>query len=244
MELPTEIVKAERVNPKTLLLFALPKVGKTTILSKLENNLIVDLEEGSKFVDALKIEINSFEEMKDLIKSLNKKKKETGELPYKYITLDTVTALEDMILPYAAEKYKDTSMGKNWKGDDVRKLPNGSGYLYMREAFFEVINYFTKFCDTLILVGHLKDKLIERDGQEHTEKSVDLTGKIKSLTAAKVDAIGYMYAKDNSRYINFEPSEEVISGNRAAHLSGKTIKVSEKKEDGKINIMWNEIFIS
>ena len=39
---PTAKVPAETQYPKNLILFGLPKVGKTTILSTLENNLILD----------------------------------------------------------------------------------------------------------------------------------------------------------------------------------------------------------
>lgn len=40
--LPTTKIPAETQDPKYLILFGLPKVGKTTILSTLENNLILD----------------------------------------------------------------------------------------------------------------------------------------------------------------------------------------------------------
>lgn len=243
MELPYEKVPAEKVNPSKLLLFGMPKVGKTTIFSKLENALIVDLENGTNYVDAVKVKINTFEDLKELKQALEAKFNEKGLPPYKYIVLDTVTELEDMVLPLAKLLYQNTPMGKNYKDDDVKKLPNGAGYLYLREAFFSVINSFEKYCDTLILIGHVKDKMIEKNGQELTEKSVDLTGKIKSLTAAKVDAIGYMYAEKNKRFIDFNPSEEIIGGCRSAHLEGKVIKISEKSEEGELNVFWNQIFI-
>ena len=50
--LPTGKIPAETQDPKYLILFGLPKVGKTTILSTLDNNLILDFEEGSTCVDA------------------------------------------------------------------------------------------------------------------------------------------------------------------------------------------------
>jgi hypothetical protein len=48
--------------------------------------------------------------------------------PYKYVTVDTVTALEDMIQPLAVKIYRQTPMGKNYDGDNVTTLPNGAGY--------------------------------------------------------------------------------------------------------------------
>jgi hypothetical protein len=55
--LPKEKTKATRVNPKSMVVFSLPKAGKTTIVSALDNCLVIDLEEGSDFVDALKVDV-------------------------------------------------------------------------------------------------------------------------------------------------------------------------------------------
>lgn len=57
-ELPTAKIPAATQDPKYLILFGLPKVGKTTILSTLDNNLILDFEQGTTYVDALKVQIN------------------------------------------------------------------------------------------------------------------------------------------------------------------------------------------
>ena len=89
--LPTAKVPAETQDPKNLILFGLPKVGKTTILSTLENNLILDFENGSTYVDALKVKVSSLKELKEVIKAI----KDAGK-PYTYITIDTITALEEM----------------------------------------------------------------------------------------------------------------------------------------------------
>jgi len=61
--------------------------------------------------------------------------KEQGK-PYKYVTLDTVTALEDMVKPLAAKLYRETPMGKNFSGDDVIKLPNGAGLFVYSASIF------------------------------------------------------------------------------------------------------------
>jgi len=57
IELPNEKTKASRVNPKKIILFSNPKSGKTSAAAALENNLILDLEDGSEFLDALKINV-------------------------------------------------------------------------------------------------------------------------------------------------------------------------------------------
>ena len=53
--LPKEKVKAKVENPSFLIIFGKPKAGKTTLASKLDNNLIVDLEGGSEFLEALEM---------------------------------------------------------------------------------------------------------------------------------------------------------------------------------------------
>ncbi len=67
--LPTTKVKAQRVNPKRLVIYSKPKTGKTTCYSGLENNLILDLENGTDFLEALKIPINNLQEV-DIISSI------------------------------------------------------------------------------------------------------------------------------------------------------------------------------
>ena len=47
MALSKEKRGVKEVNPRTLLLYGPPKVGKTTILSKLNNCLTIDTDQGS-----------------------------------------------------------------------------------------------------------------------------------------------------------------------------------------------------
>ena len=55
MELPKTKVGALRKSPKNMVIYGPPKIGKTTALSALDGCLIIDLEEGSDMVEALKL---------------------------------------------------------------------------------------------------------------------------------------------------------------------------------------------
>jgi len=121
--LPKKKVSATRTNPKRMVIYSKPKTGKTTAYAGLENNLIIDLENGSDYVDALKVKANNLQELI----AIGKEVKNQGR-PYDYVTIDTVTALEEMVMPLAVKKYKATGMGKNYDGDNVTTLPNGAGY--------------------------------------------------------------------------------------------------------------------
>ena len=169
--LPTKKEKAERQNPKRIVIYSKPKTGKTTAYAGLENNLIIDLENGTDFVEALKVKVNSLQELLDTGKAI----KAAGN-PYKFITIDTVTALEDMIMPLAIKLYKATSMGKNFDGDTVITLPNGAGYLYIRQAFFQVLDFIDTLAPHIILSGHIKDKQVDDKGEMVMAANIDLTG--------------------------------------------------------------------
>ena len=236
--LPTSKVKAERVNPKRIVIYSKPKTGKTTAYAGLENNLILDLENGTDYVDALKININSLQELLDAGKAI----KEAGK-PYKFITVDTVTALEDMIMPLAVKLYRQTSMGKNYDGDNVTTLPNGAGYLYIRQAFFQVLDFIDTLAPHIILSGHIKDKQVDDKGELVMSANIDLTGKIKSLICANADAIGYMYRKGNKVILSFKTNEEVTCGARPEHLRNAEIVISEMSEAGELEFHWDKIYV-
>jgi len=126
--LPMGKSMAEIKSPKNLIIFSKPKVGKTTLLANLDNCLLVDLEDGSDYVSAMKVKARSIDDIKKIGKAIK-----DAEYPYKYVALDTITALEEMCVPLAEEMYSKSSMGKNWftegkpKYGTILNMPNGAG---------------------------------------------------------------------------------------------------------------------
>lgn len=194
--LPTERRKATDYNPKLMVLFGKPKSGKSSLMASLDSNLIIDLEDGYRALDVMCVQARSAKDIFSIKSAIEEKNKENGDKPfYRFITIDNATRLEEMALVYAAVLYRQTSMGATWglmkdkignvvkdtngksKIDpkaDVRQLPNGAGYLYLRNALKEMVNMFKPLCDTLILVCHVKDKQIKKNDEETTEMAVDL----------------------------------------------------------------------
>jgi len=142
IKLPLEKVKATSQSPSNLIIFSKPKTGKTTLFASLENCLILDLENGADYIDAIKLKASSVEEIKHIGKAI----KDAGN-PYDYVAIDTITALEEMCIPYAEELYSRTPMGKSWftsakaQYGTIISLPNGAGYYWLREAFDKIMNY-------------------------------------------------------------------------------------------------------
>ena len=247
IELPTEKTPAELENPKLLILFGLPKVGKTTALSMLPNNLIIDFEEGTDFIEALKVKVKclrashkrneddiSFEEVAATILKKDK--------PYDFVTIDTVTALEDWCVKDATEMYKKSPIGKSFDGETVLELPNGAGYYWLRRSFDYWLKIASKLANNVILVGHTKDKYINYTGKEGIVESLDLTGKISRATSAKSDAIGFVYRdKKGNLVINFK-NKEIQGGTRSKHLANKEFIIMQQNENGEQVANWSQIF--
>jgi hypothetical protein len=239
IQLPTQKIAPVRANPKRMVIYSKPKAGKTSALALLDNCLILDFENGSDYVEALKLKIDSLSTLKAVGQEIVKAGK-----PYKYIAVDTVTALEEMCLSYAKTLYMETAMGKNFAGDSVLKLPNGAGYLYLREAFFKILDYIETLVPedgSLILLGHLKDKMLETNGKEVSAVDLDLSGKIKSIVCAKADAIGLLSRKADKVTLNFKTSEEVTCGARPDHLKNQEITLTEMV-DNKLVGHWDKVY--
>lgn len=253
IELPTKKIEPEHLNPRKMLIYSIPKAGKTTLLAELENNLILDLDNGSEFVKALKLVINNMGELRQVMRALIEGKKADPPIQYDYITIDTITKLEEIILPLAKELYRKTSMGKRFDYDEqgndlnsqtVLNLPQGAGYLYLREAFETVRKALEALpVKGIIYLGHLKEKFLEKSGKEVISKDVDLTGKLKTILCADVDAIGYLYRSENKTYISFKTSDEILCGSRAAHLKNKEVLAGEMLESGEFKAHWENIFV-
>lgn len=241
--LPKEKVKAKVENPRFLIIFGKPKAGKTTLASKLDNNLIIDLEGGSEFLEVLAVQARSVKDLGDIANAIREEIKSTGKKPYKYITLDNASRLEEICLSYAATLYRQTPMGKNYLGNDVRTLPNGSGYMYLQQAVRKVIDMFRDLCDNFILIGHLKDKMINKEGEELSEMSLDLVGKLANIICGEADAVGYVYRKKNETHISFEGGDNSVREARAPHLRGKNIVIAESDENNNIKVYWDKIYL-
>ena len=230
--LPTSKIPAVSVNPKFLIIYGRPKAGKTSCLAQLESNLIVDLEGGSQFIDAMAVQARTVNELGEIAQAIRAKNKEVGHNFYKHITIDNATRLEEICLSYAKLLYMQTPMGKNYKGDDVRTLPNGSGYMFIRQAVRKVIDMFKDLCDEFILVGHVKDVQIEQNGEELSEMALDLVGKLSAIVCGEADAVGYLYRKGNETHISFKGGDGTIKEARAPHLRGQDIIIATGNEDG------------
>jgi len=252
IELPIKKQEPVQVNPKKLILFSQPKTGKTESLSRLDNNLILDLEDGAGYVSGLVLNVLNISRISKIkpimaLKSIIDQIRQSNEVKkgytYKYITIDTISALEDNYAPdLALALYKQTAIGRNYQGTNILDLPQGAGWAHLRNAILMIIAELEELCETLIISGHTKDKLVEFNGKEMNQRGLDLAGKTPGIICSKSDAIAYLYRKDNQTIANFQSAESLIVGARSEHLKNKEIVLLELDEKGEFVSHWDQIF--
>lgn len=212
MELPTTRVAAARKSPRLLTLFGQSKVGKTTTLAQLDNCLIIDTEQGTDMVEAMKVNVNNLQEFMATIKALKE-----SEHKYDYIALDTI----DNIVHWM-EDFVCKSEGVKSIGD----LDFGKGYAMVRDNVMKILGQLKPIgTKGLILIGHRKKTLIanETDIKVNTS-SLDLSGKLKNFIMADSDAIGYVHRDaEGVLKVSFLADDETEAGARCEHLRGQVV---------------------
>ena len=201
--------KIVSLNPSIMLLYGPPKVGKTTMLSKLDNCLIIDTENGSSMVEGYIEKVNNRQELINLVKEAK-----DGH-DYKYFAIDTIDKVVDW-----AEK----AVCREYEVPSIADLSFGKGYALTREKVMGTIHNLKSCVDHLIVIGHRKVARAIVDGKAIVEpESLDITGKLKNMIMSDCDAIGYVHREEDKLMISFKANEAVEAGSRCEHLKGQII---------------------
>ena len=263
MEIPTDVRTAIDVNPGMMIIYALPKAGKTSICAGLKNHLIVELENGgADYVDCRVVEITKATFFNELLEDIKKSEKPVCD----YLVIDTITKLDEYSEIVGTYQYMDKGVGKKFnqglaengvtivrlkhtdpKFQTVHEIGQGYGYQYSRAV---MSNWYNKLSELIllkkvkhiILIAHVKDKFVETKTGDMVESiDLSLTGKVKGIYSSRVDAIAYLTRKGNKAFLSFENDGKVICGGRCSHLTG-SIEISELN-NGKLITHWDRVFI-
>ena len=128
-------------NPKTMLLYGAPKVGKTTMLSKLDDCLIIDTEQGANMVEGYIESVNNRDELIAILKEA----KEGHD--YKYVAIDTIDKVAD---------WADKSVCQEENVSAVQDLAFGKGFAMSRDKVLNTIKILRQIFPHVILIGHRK----------------------------------------------------------------------------------------
>lgn len=269
IELPTEITKASRKSPSSIILYGPPKIGKTTAASlftthfKKGKSVILNLERGgTDFNDAV---VFSVYDTKDatfetavsrynaFIEALRKGHN------YEYLIVDSLTVLDEWSDIAGTYDYMQTNQGKNFNVDSqgnkishthpawesATSIGNGYGWRYPREWVLKQYEELIRLIPNVIFLAHVKDKFVDTATLEINQTEINVTGKLKNILCAKVDVVGKMRRdkKSGDLVVNFESaSKSAIAGGRCSHLE-QDIVLCSKDDDGIIINHWDKIFI-
>ena len=200
--------KAVSVNPGILLLYGAPKVGKTTMLSKLDDCLVIDTEQGGNMLDGYFETIDTKDELLQFYASAA----EGHE--YKYFALDTIDKLVNWI---------ERDVCREFDIESINDLPFGKGFGLVRERVMNNIKKLRSLCDHLIIIGHRKTASPIDNSTAIEPESLDLSGKLKNMVMAQADAIGYMFREEDNLMVSFQAGKALEAGSRCDHLRGKVI---------------------
>ena len=214
MALKKQKRKAVSINPGILLLYGAPKVGKTTMLSKLEDCLIIDTEQGGNMLDGYFHAVNSKEELLQFYADA------TEGHSYKYFALDTI----DKIVTWT-----ERDVCREYDIESINDLPFGKGFGLVRERVMNNIKKLQSLCDHLIIIGHRKTASPIDNSTAIEPESLDLSGKLKNMVMANADAIGYMFREEDKLMVSFQSGKALEAGSRCDHLRGKVIEFDWSK---------------
>lgn len=200
--------KAVSVNPGILLLYGAPKVGKTTMLSKLDDCLVIDTEQGGNMLDGYFETVDSKDELLQFYASAA----EGHE--YKYFALDTIDKIVNWI---------ERDVCREFDIESINDLPFGKGFGLVRERVMNNIKKLRSLCDHLIIIGHRKTASPIDNSTAIEPESLDLSGKLKNMVMAQADAIGYMFREEDNLMVSFQAGKALEAGSRCDHLRGKVI---------------------
>ncbi len=235
-------------NVNHIIIYALPKVGKTTAVSMIPKNVILAFEDQAFYCegDMIDMRANTEETIKEKLKQLPDIINEIKSANYNFVTIDTLSSM----IPYAKYLgellYSKTVIGKNWftkgKADygDLLNIPKGLGYEYLKQGV-------TKFYDLLfsnnlkvITVAHVKEKYMDDSGTI-SMLDIDAPGPVSRMLAKEAQIIGYLSKrKTDEVWISFKNTENILTGTIVPDLQGKDFILTKKKDD-KFESNWEEI---
>lgn len=205
----TGILKAKNVgiNNLTIMVYAPPGMGKTTLLGELPGKtLILDVDMGTSVLrgkDNIDI-IRLSEDLRELKIILDEFRKE-GKVPYDNICIDTITELEAGML---------TVYGRNGKNDGA---PEQAHYL---KSQFKINDYCRQYrslgVNFIMTAWEDQKEIIDQSGEKYTQSRPLLSGKGSDKICGLCDIVGRIIVskKNNERYVWFQASQEVIAKDR------------------------------
>jgi phage nucleotide-binding protein len=212
MTLPTK--KSEiltELKDYLVLLYGLPKTGKTTLAAQFDEPLFLELEPGTKSLSVYRQPVKKWKMFTETVEELDKEKNR-----FKTVVIDTFAKLHDLCQEAVCKE-----LGVEHPAD----APYGKGFNMVDQEFNRWMNRISLTGRGVILICHEDSKDVEqRDGSVKNMVVPKASKQARDYINRCVDLVAYYhYGKDGQRYIRIQGNDEIMAGNRIdGHFLGLT----------------------
>ena len=247
------------LEPRTLLVFGIRKIGKTPVVDALPNSILIDFESGSEHITRKNlINIEKVQAAQDKVRVIDGEfmaflKEEQKKHNYQFCVIDTVTGLENYGGKHVTDKYNSTEIIEAMKVNPNVKLkpiksyndiPYGGGQYKLRNFLSQFTDDLLSIFPRIVFTGHIKEKEVY-SGIDQMPKQLALFGKYASIFMSRMAVIAYMYQRDNTRILSMmNGNDSTVAGSRVPRLYGREINISEFDiKTRKVSVMnWEKIY--
>ena len=178
LTLPTAKTKpAMELGKQTILLYAPPKLGKSTFASKFPEAMFFECEPGLNHLEVFKLPTYKWEDFLEACKLIAK-----GEHSFNTLVIDTVDNAFKMCSDYVCAKH-----GIEYEGD----MGHGKGWALVKNEWHRVLTRLASLPYGLLLISHAVDKTIETRTGEYTKTTPSLPDRARNVVLGLVDIILY-----------------------------------------------------
>lgn len=163
------------------------------------------------------------EEQKGFIEVVDELIENKNEIPFRFIIIDTITALERYAIAYSIRKAnRDDQPQKRYT--DISDIPWGKGYNLVAEHIYQQIDRLKKAGFGVLVIGHSKTKKIKnKDGYEYDFTGLNVLGKTSDIIEREADMIifgdiltreGKDGKPETTRKLRFRSDGSILCGTR------------------------------
>ncbi|UUV46571.1 p-loop-containing nucleoside triphosphate hydrolase [Bacillus phage vB_BanS-Thrax3] len=163
------------------------------------------------------------ENQKGFIEVVDELIENKNEIPFRFIIIDTITALERYAIAYSIRKAnRDDQPQKRYT--DISDIAWGKGYNIVAEQIYQQIDRLKKAGFGVLVIGHSKTKKIKnKDGYEYDYTGLNVLGKTSDIIEREADMIIYgdiltREGKDGkpetTRKLRFRSDGSILCGTR------------------------------
>lgn len=209
-------VVSRDLKGKYVLLYGLPKSGKTTAACSFPRALLCAFEKGYNNIGGIMAQdINKWTEFKQVIRQLDKPE---AKSMFDTIIIDTVTIAWDLCEKYICNQANEQR---------IKDIDWGQGYKDLKGEFASCLRQITMMGYGIVLIAHSENKILkDANNKEYEKVYPELPKRATEICNGLVDIIGYIGQEfdengNSSRYLYTRETPFVYAGSRYPYLSSK-----------------------